>query len=86
MIQLFQYPHETLLQTSTPWTQDDSIQGYDDIERKQRKAKQDSQNSTEWNPSASSMNSITLTVLHLIKGLVNYDGIWQRKNQNKKAN
>jgi peptide deformylase len=33
MIQLFQYPHETLLQTSTPWTQDDSIQGYDDIER-----------------------------------------------------
>ena len=33
MIQLFQYPHETLLQTSTAWTKDDSIQGYDDIEK-----------------------------------------------------
>ena len=33
MIQLFQYPHETLLQTSTAWTTDDSIQGYDDIEK-----------------------------------------------------
>ena len=33
MIQVFQYPHETLLQTSTPWTETDSIQGYDDRER-----------------------------------------------------
>jgi peptide deformylase len=33
MIQVFQYPHETLLQTSTPWTDTDSIQGYDDRER-----------------------------------------------------
>jgi len=33
MIQLFQYPHETLLQTSTAWTKQDSIQGYDDIEK-----------------------------------------------------
>ena len=33
MIQLFQYPHLTLMQTSTPWTQDDSINGYDDIEK-----------------------------------------------------
>ena len=33
MIQLFQYPHETLLQTSTPWNDNDSIQGYDDKEK-----------------------------------------------------
>ena len=33
MIQLFQYPHETLMQTSTPWTDHDSIQGYDDKEK-----------------------------------------------------
>ena len=33
MIQLFQYPHETLLQVSTPWTMDDGIDGYSDIER-----------------------------------------------------
>ena len=33
MIQVFQYPHETLLQTSTPWTETDSIQGYDDREK-----------------------------------------------------
>ena len=33
MIQVFQYPHETLLQTSTEWTDMDSIQGYDDKER-----------------------------------------------------
>jgi peptide deformylase len=33
MIQVFQYPHETLLQTSTPWTETDSIQGYDDKEK-----------------------------------------------------
>lgn len=33
MIQLFQYPHETLLQTSTAWTKDDSIEGYNDIEK-----------------------------------------------------
>ena len=33
MIQVFRYPHETLLQTSTAWTEKDSIDGYDDIER-----------------------------------------------------
>ena len=33
MIQVFQYPHETLLQTSTPWTETDSIQGYNDFEQ-----------------------------------------------------
>ena len=33
MIQVFQYPHETLLQTSTAWTKEDSIEGYENIER-----------------------------------------------------
>ena len=33
MIQVYQYPHETLMQTSTAWTRDDSIAGYDDIEK-----------------------------------------------------
>ena len=33
MIQVFQYPHETLLQTSTTWTDMDSIQAYDDKEK-----------------------------------------------------
>ena len=33
MMQVFQYPHETLLQTSTPWTEADEIQGYDDKEK-----------------------------------------------------
>jgi len=33
MIKVYQYPHETLLQTSTAWTADDSIDGYDDLER-----------------------------------------------------
>ena len=33
MIKLYQYPYETLLQTSTPWTADDRIYGYDDLER-----------------------------------------------------
>ena len=33
MIQVFQYPHETLLQKSTTWLKDDSIQGYNDIEK-----------------------------------------------------
>jgi peptide deformylase len=33
MIQVFQYPHETLLQTSTAWTDADTIQGYDDKEK-----------------------------------------------------
>jgi peptide deformylase len=33
MIQVFQYPHETLLQTSTAWTQSDSIDRYDDLEK-----------------------------------------------------
>lgn len=32
MIQVFQYPHETLMQKSTDWTDGDNIQGYDDIE------------------------------------------------------
>ena len=33
MIQVFQYPHETLLQTSTPWKENDQIEGYNDIEK-----------------------------------------------------
>ena len=33
MIQVYQYPHETLMQTSTAWTKDDSIKGYNDIEK-----------------------------------------------------
>ena len=33
MIKVYQYPYETLLQTSTPWTADDRIDGYDDLER-----------------------------------------------------
>src|SRR5210317_795879 len=33
MIKVYHYPHETLLQTSTPWTKDDRIDGYDDLER-----------------------------------------------------
>ncbi len=33
MIQVFQYPYETLTQTSTAWTDSDSIEGYTDIER-----------------------------------------------------
>ena len=33
MIQVFQYPHETLLQTSTAWADTDTIQGYDDKDK-----------------------------------------------------
>jgi len=33
MIKVYQYPHETLLQTSTAWSHDDTIEGYDDIEK-----------------------------------------------------
>ena len=33
MIQVFQYPHETLMQVSTEWKTEDSIQGYNDIEK-----------------------------------------------------
>lgn len=33
MIQVYQYPHETLMQTSTAWTKNDSIAGYNDIEK-----------------------------------------------------
>ena len=33
MIQVFQYPHETLMQVSTEWKSEDSIVGYDDVER-----------------------------------------------------
>jgi len=36
MIKVYQYPHETLLQTSTPWTENDRIEGYDDIEQFER--------------------------------------------------
>lgn len=32
MIKVYQYPHDTLLQTSTSWTVDDRIDGYDDLE------------------------------------------------------
>ena len=33
MIQLFQYPHDTLTQVSTAWNKDDSIAGYNDIQK-----------------------------------------------------
>ena len=33
MIQVFQYPYETLMQISTPWKEGDSIEGYNDIEK-----------------------------------------------------
>ena len=33
MIHVFQYPHESLLQTSTAWADGDSIEGYADIEQ-----------------------------------------------------
>jgi len=33
MIQLFQYPHDTLTQASSEWKHGDTIQGYDDIEK-----------------------------------------------------
>ena len=33
MIQVFQYTHETLMQVSSYWSKDDSIEGYNDIEK-----------------------------------------------------
>jgi len=36
MIQVFQYPHETLTQVSSAWEKSDTIQGYDDIEKFER--------------------------------------------------
>ena len=33
MIQLFQYPPETLMQVSSRWNEEDTIQGYDDLEK-----------------------------------------------------
>ena len=33
MIQVFQYPYETLMQVSTKWKDGDSIEGYNDIEK-----------------------------------------------------
>ena len=33
MIQLFQYPHDTLTQVSTAWNKEDSIAGYNDIQK-----------------------------------------------------
>ena len=33
MIQIFQYPHETLMKKSTEWNKDDSIEGYTDLEK-----------------------------------------------------
>ena len=33
MMQIFQYPHEALMQVSTKWESNDSIQGYSDIEK-----------------------------------------------------
>ena len=33
MIQVFQYPHESLLKSSTEWEINDSIEGYNDIEK-----------------------------------------------------
>ena len=53
---------------------------------KQHKVKQRQQDSMAWNPSASSMNAITLKVLRLIRESVNYDGKWQTKNKETKGN
>ena len=33
MIQVFRYPHETLMQKSSPWTAHDKIDGYDDLDQ-----------------------------------------------------
>ena len=33
MMQVFQYPHETLMQVSSDWKSEDTIQGYSDIEK-----------------------------------------------------
>ncbi len=33
MIQVFQYPHKTLLETSTTWLDTDAVQGYNDKEK-----------------------------------------------------
>ena len=33
MMQVFQYPHETLLQASTEWNHTDTLEGYDDMEK-----------------------------------------------------
>ena len=33
MMQVFQYPHETLLQTSAEWNHTDTIEGYSDMEK-----------------------------------------------------
>ena len=33
MIEIFQYPHETLMQVSSDWNKNDSIEGYDDLEK-----------------------------------------------------
>lgn len=33
MIQIFQYPHQTLMQVSSTWEKDDSIEGYNDLEK-----------------------------------------------------
>ena len=32
-MQIFQYPHDTLVQTSTSWKDSDSIEGYNDLEQ-----------------------------------------------------
>ena len=33
MIQVFQYPHKTLNEVSSDWNKEDSINGYNDIEK-----------------------------------------------------
>ena len=33
MIQIFQYPHKTLNEVSSEWTKEDSIEGYNDMEK-----------------------------------------------------
>jgi cell division FtsZ-interacting protein ZapD len=53
---------------------------------KQQKEQKKQQGSTVWNPSVSSMNAITLTVLRLIKESANYDGKWQTKSKKGKRN
>ena len=33
MIQVFQYPHKTLNEVSSDWNKEDSIEGYNDMEK-----------------------------------------------------
>ena len=48
---------------------------------KQYKEQKGQQGSTEWNPSVSNMNAITLKVLRLIKECLKLDGKWHKKDK-----